>query len=63
MIAFIEICTGSLNEWMDHDSINGISFGENSNLSLIFRYQHLALIDLDEFIIPRYNNTLSDLLK
>lgn len=26
------------------------------------RYQHLALIDLDEFIIPRYNNTLSELL-
>lgn len=34
------------------------------NSSIIHgRYQHLALIDLDEFIIPRYNNTLSELLK
>lgn len=29
----------------------------------MYRYQHVALIDLDEFIIPRYNNTLSELLK
>ncbi|XP_055295408.1 uncharacterized protein LOC129565073 isoform X2 [Sitodiplosis mosellana] len=29
----------------------------------MYRYQHLALIDLDEFLIPRYNNTLSELLK
>ncbi|XP_031623466.1 uncharacterized protein LOC116340877 isoform X2 [Contarinia nasturtii] len=29
----------------------------------MYRYQHLALIDLDEFIIPRYNNTISELLK
>lgn len=26
------------------------------------RYQYVALIDLDEFIIPRYNDTLNDLL-
>lgn len=32
-------------------------------IQIRFRYQHVALIDLDEFIIPRFNNTLSDLLK
>lgn len=29
----------------------------------MYRYQHVALIDLDEFIIPRHNNTISELLK
>ena len=28
-----------------------------------FRYSHVALIDLDEFIIPRHNDTISELLE
>ncbi|KAL5278665.1 hypothetical protein ACFFRR_003350 [Megaselia abdita] len=28
----------------------------------MYRYKYLALVDLDEFIIPRHNNTLNDLL-
>lgn len=31
--------------------------------SSIFRYSHVALIDLDEFIIPRHNDTISELLE
>lgn len=30
---------------------------------IFFRYSHVALIDLDEYIIPRHNDTLSDFLK
>lgn len=38
--------------------------GSSINLCLIhFRYSHVALIDLDEFIIPRHNDTISDLLE
>ena len=29
----------------------------------IFRYSHVALIDLDEFIIPRHNDTISELIE
>lgn len=29
----------------------------------MYRYQHVALIDLDEFIVPRHNDTIGDLLK
>lgn len=30
---------------------------------MTFRYSHVALIDLDEFIIPRHNDTISELLE
>lgn len=29
----------------------------------MYRYKYLALIDLDEFIIPRQNGTINELLK
>lgn len=29
----------------------------------MYRYSHVALIDLDEFIVPRHNDTLVDLIK
>lgn len=35
----------------------------DTNSSLVFRYSHVALIDLDEFIIPRHNDTISELLE
>lgn len=36
----------------------------NANcLPLVLRFSHVALIDLDEFIIPRHNDTISDLIE
>lgn len=29
----------------------------------MYRYSHVALVDLDEYIIPRHNDTLPQLLK
>lgn len=29
----------------------------------MYRYQYVALIDLDEFIIPRHNDTLLEMIK
>lgn len=29
----------------------------------MYRYKYLALVDLDEFIVPRYTDTLNDLLR
>lgn len=29
----------------------------------MYKYQYVALLDLDEYIIPKYNNTLLELIK
>lgn len=29
----------------------------------MYRYQYVALVDLDEFIVPRHNDTLNDMIK
>lgn len=29
----------------------------------MYRYKYLALVDLDEFIVPRHNDTLIELLR
>jgi hypothetical protein len=35
----------------------------NGHRVYVFRYSHVALIDLDEFIIPRHNDTISELIE
>lgn len=67
-IVSIEICTGKqavcLHFFCSSIQTTKCRFRRTFDSSIIHcRYQHLALIDLDEFIIPRYNNTLSELLK
>ena len=29
----------------------------------MYKYSHVAMIDLDEFIVPRHNDTLMDLIR
>lgn len=61
MTVFIEICIGK--EVTRRLTIEKGGLNLTQFFFAQFRYQHVALIDLDEFIIPRNNHTLSELLK